>query len=594
MSTTTRSTFWRDLWALIRPYWTSEERTRAWLLLFAIVALTLGGVYMDVLFNRWYNLFYNALQEKNKAEFFHQMLRFGVLASIYICLGVYATYLGQMLQVRWRRWLTDRYLEQWLADRTYYRMQLAAVSADNPDQRIAEDMRMFVEQTLDLALGFLNAVVTLGAFAGILWALSGTLEFNFQGQTYVVYGYMLWAGVAYATVGSWLTHRIGRALIGMNFQQQRFEADFRFSLARFRENMEGVALYRGEADELDGFRSRFANVFSNWWRIMRRQKTLNFFTVGYAQLAVVFPYLVAAPRFFAGAIQLGGLMQTGNAFGSVQRSLSWFITVYSGAGPNTGLAGWKATVDRLTSFRRAVLTAHEQGKTVPISHETSAEQTLQLRHLDLELPDGRPLLVDANLTVAPGDRVLVKGASGTGKSTLFRALAGIWPFGRGEIIHPRLGDTLFLPQRPYFPLGTLRKAVSYPGDPGRFSDAELSDALRSAGLSHLISRLGEQANWSMQLSGGEQQRVAFARALLHRPAWLFLDEATSNLDERAQNELYEELLRRLPKSTIVSIGHRDELSRYHRSRVELQSTSSGQHSAGKLAQSALALAPEAG
>ena len=570
---TARGGFWRDFWALFKPYWTSEERARACLLLAVIATLTLASVYMDVLFNRWYNLFYNALQAKNKLEFFHQMWRFGVLATCYVVIGVYATYLTQMLQIRWRRWLTESYLQRWLADRTYYRMQLVNGQTDNPDQRIAEDLRMFVDQTLNLSLGLLNAVVTLLAFVGILWVLSGTLEFRFSGTTYLAYGYMVWVALGYAIVGSWLTHRIGRPLIGLNFEQQRYEADFRFNLVRFRENMEGVALYRGEDDELRGFRSRFTRVFSNWWRIMRRQKLLNFFSSGYGQVAIVFPFLVAAPRFFSGALLLGGLMQTANAFGNVQRSLSWFINVYSGTGPNTGLAGWKATVDRLTSFHKAVLSAAAvQGASAGVARKTGAEGRLQLQHLDLALPDGQPLLSDVTLTVDQGSRLLIQGPSGSGKSTLFRGIAGIWPFASGSIVQPAKFDALFLPQRPYFPLGTLREAVCYPAAAGSFAEDQVRDALIAVGLPQLAPRLDESANWAAQLSGGEQQRVAFARALLHKPAWLFLDEATSQLDDVSQAQLYELLMRRLEHSAIVSIAHREDLARYHPVRVELRST----------------------
>jgi putative ATP-binding cassette transporter len=455
-------------------------------------------------------------------------------------------------------------------------MQLVNGRTDNPDQRIAEDLRMFVDQTLNLSLGLLNAVVTLLAFVGILWALSGTLEFALNGATYLAYGYMVWVALGYAVVGSWLTHRIGRPLIGLNFGQQRYEADFRFNLVRFRENMEGVALYRGEDDELRGFRSRFTRVFSNWWQIMRRQKLLNFFSSGYSQVAIVFPFLVAAPRFFSGALLLGGLMQTANAFGNVQRSLSWFINVYSGTGPNTGFAGWKATVDRLTSFDKAVLSAGTApGSSPGIARKVGAEGHLRLQHLHLLLPDGQPLLSDVTLTVDRGARVLIQGPSGSGKSTLFRGIAGIWPFGRGSIVEPVEFNALFLPQRPYFPLGTLREAVCYPAAVSNFTEDQVRDALGAVGLSQLAPRLDESANWAVQLSGGEQQRVAFARALLHKPAWLFLDEATSQLDDVSQTRLYQLLTRRLEHSTIVSIAHRDELARYHPVRVELRSIGDG-------------------
>ena len=352
-----KKNFLRDLWALLQPYWKSEERGRAWLLLLVNVALILATVYMTVLFNQWYNAFYNALQAKAQAEFFHQLGRFCVLAAIYILIAVYRIYLNQMLQIRWRRWLTERYLGDWLRDRNYYRMQLKDAGTDNPDQRIAEDFRLFVDESLSLGLGFLNAAVTLGSFVAILWSLSGPLEIPLGGTTYVIYGYMVWVAIVYAIVGTWLTHKIGKPLIPLNFNQQKYEADFRYNLVRFRENSEGVALYRGEEDELRGFRSRFNAVVENWWAIMKRQKLLTFFTAGYSQAAVIFPFVVGAPRFFSGAIQLGGLVQISNAFGQVQGALSWFIDAY------TNFASWKASVDRLISFHNALARAQHRSPT---------------------------------------------------------------------------------------------------------------------------------------------------------------------------------------------------------------------------------------
>ncbi|HEY6363596.1 MAG TPA: ABC transporter ATP-binding protein/permease [Candidatus Binatia bacterium] len=563
--------FIRDLWALLYPYWKSEERRSAWLLLIVNIVLTLAMVYMTVLFNQWYNLFYNTLQDKAQAEFFHQIGRFCVLATVYIVIAVYRIYLNQMLQIRWRRWLTDRYLKDWLADRNYYRMQLKNDGGtDNPDQRIAEDFRLFVEDSLSLGLGFLNAAVTLGSFIGILWSISGPLEIPFGGATYVIYGYMVWVAVGYAIVGTWLTHKIGKPLIPLNFNQQRYEADFRFNLVRFRENSEGVALYHGEEDELRGFRSRFMAVVDNWWAIMRRQKLLTFFTVGYNQAAVVFPFVVGAPRYFSGAIQLGGLVQISNAFGQVQGALSWFIGAY------TDFATWKATVDRLTGFRKAIFRTREESRAGagPAVIAGTTEE-LELDNLELGLPTGRVLLSGINASIEPGERVLIKGPSGSGKSTLFRAIAGIWPFGSGQVRQPRGFGALFLPQRPYFPIGTLRQAVSYPAAAATFSDAQLRDALAAAGLGHFAERLDEQENWAQQLSGGEQQRVAIARALLQKPAWLFLDEATSALDEPSQEDVYELLTERLKDATIISIAHRSALTDFHGKLLELKSDGDG-------------------
>jgi len=565
-----RSKFLRDTWRLIKPYWTSDERFIAWLLLAAVITLTLAMVYMNVQFNEWYNSFYNALQEKDKASFWKLMGRFGILAVIYITMAVYAFYLNQMLQIRWRRWLTDNYLVRWLKDRAYYRLQLSGNPSDNPDQRIADDMRIFVDQSLDLALGFLNAIVTLGSFVGILWGLSGPAEIPLNGSQIVVPGYMVWAALLYAIIGTWLTHKIGKKLIGLNFDQQRFEADFRFSLVRFRENTEGVALYNGEQDELKGFRTRFGSVVDNWWRIMKRQKILNFFTIGYNQAAIIFPFVVAGNRYFAGTIQLGGLMQISNAFGHVQGSLSWFIGAY-----NT-FATWKATADRLLGFHNAIENARAQMRsTSGIQQSPDSESDLVIDNVSLALPNGAPLMAASSAVIKPGESVLIRGPSGAGKSTLFRAIAGIWPFGNGRVRMPRNLSVLFLPQRPYLPIGTLRDVVAYPVRAGGFSDQSISDALANVGLQQLSSRLDEQENWSMQLSPGEQQRIAFARAVLQQPAWLFLDEATSSLGEDAEQQLYRMLKDRLPQTTVISIGHRPSLQEFHARTLELKGDAQG-------------------
>lgn len=568
-----KTTFVRDLWALLQPYWKSEERGRAWLLLLANIGLILVTVYVTVLFNQWYNAFYNALQAKAQAEFFHQLGRFCVLAAIYILIAVYRIYLNQMLQIRWRRWLTDRYLSDWLRDRNYYRMQLKDAGTDNPDQRIAEDFRLFVDESLSLGLGFLNAAVTLGSFVAILWSLSGSLEIPLGGTTYVIYGYMVWVAIVYAIAGTWLTHKIGKPLILLNFNQQKYEADFRYNLVRFRENCEGVALYRGEEDELRGFRARFNAVFENWWAIMKRQKLLTFLTAGYSQAAVIFPFVVGAPRFFSGAIQLGGLVQISNSFGQVQGALSWFIDAY------TNFASWKASVDRLISFHNAVVRAQEENRAgLGLARVADEKNTdLVASNLELELPTGRMLLAGINITVESGDHLLIIGPSGSGKSTLFRAIAGIWPFGAGQVRLPCDFRALFLPQRPYFPLGTLRQMVTYPGAPDTFTDAQVRAALEATDLGGLTERLDEQQNWAQQLSGGEQQRVAIARALLHRPGWLFLDEATSALDEPSQAQMYQLIRDSLKDTTIISIAHRNALADFHGKVLDLAPSKNEKH-----------------
>jgi len=565
-----RFTFLRDTWRLIKPYWKSEERFIAWLLLAAVIILTLAMVYMNVLFNDWYNSFYNALQEKDKTGFWKLMGRFCILATIYIVMAVYEFYLNQMLQIRWRRWLTDNYLSEWLSDRAYYRLQLSGNPADNPDQRISEDMKFFVDQSLELSLGFLNAIVTLGSFVGILWGLSGPLEISLNGNPVSVQGYMVWAALFYAIVGTWLTHQIGKKLIGLNFDQQRFEADFRFSLVRFRENAEGVALYKGEPDEFVGFRARFASVVDNWWRIMKRQKVLNFFTIGYNQAAIIFPFLVAGNRYFAGTIQLGGLMQISNAFGHVQSSRSWFITAYP------TFATWKATSDRLIGFHYAIERARAQARDESGAERIVGQQAdLVLENVSIALPDARPLVAASSLDVKQGEHLLIRGPSGSGKSTLFRALAGIWPYSSGRIRLPKDGRILFLPQKPYLPIGTLKQVTVYPSVDITLPDEEIKNALSEVGLAQLRDRLDEQQNWSMQLSPGEQQRIAFARALLQQPDWLFLDEATSSLDEEAEQKLYRILQEKLPRTTVISIGHRSTLQAFHKRSIEMKMDSAG-------------------
>jgi len=563
-------TFLADLWALSKPYWFSDERWAARGLLAVIVALNLALVYVNVLLNKWNNDFYNTLQNMDKDGFFHQLAKFAVIAAAYIVIAVYQLYLNQMLQIRWRRWLTDRYLADWIGERTYYRLQLTDRGTDNPDQRIADDLAAFCDRTLNLTLGLMSSVVTLISFVSILWTLSGTLSFPLNSSRIDIPGYMVWVALVYAIAGTGMIYVIGRPLIGLNFNQQKFEANFRFSLVRFRENTEAIALYAGEADEIRGLRRRFGDVVANWWAIMKRQKTLTWFRAGYNQIAVIFPFVVAAPRYFAGSIQLGGLMQTASAFGQVQDALSWFVNAY------TQLAEWKATVDRLTTFRSATRRAQEATQTETGVMVTADDSTGYAAHdVKIDLPDGQPLLAPFDIELKPGESVLVTGPSGSGKSTLFRALAGIWPFGRGTVSRPQRARVLFLPQKPYLTIGSLREQLCYPAVPDAFDDAELRAALDMSGLRHLAGRLDDEQHWAQQLSGGEQQRVAFARALLHQPDWLFMDEATSALDEATESALYRLLRQRLPHAAIVSIGHRSSLRQFHQRRLEINTEGAG-------------------
>ncbi|RJF80867.1 ABC transporter ATP-binding protein/permease [Azospirillum cavernae] len=546
--------FLSDVWRLTRPYWSSEERWAARGLLAAIVALNLGAVAIEVWLTQVNSTIFNALEEKNQSGFVDALLMFGGLALVFIAVAVYRLYLNQMLQIRWRRWLTERYLGDWLENQTFYRLNFTSNGADNPDQRIAEDLRGFVQLTLSLSLGFLTNIVSLVSFLAILWGLSGGVSlFGVE-----IPGYMVWVALVYAIGGTWITHKIGKPLAKLSFDQQKYEADFRFALVRLRENAESIALQQGERQEAHRFADRFGQVVSNWWAIMRTQKRLVWFTAGYGQVAVIFPLLVAAPRYFSGAIPLGALMQTSQAFGQVQGALSWFIDAY------TSLADWHATTSRLVGFHHAVEAVRAaNSRHAGIERVEGSDASLHLDGVALALPTSGAPLLRADLTVAPGERLLISGASGSGKSTLLRAIAGIWPFGKGRVRLPVGAASMTLPQKPYMPIGSLRAAVAYPANADAFDEATLRAVLVDVGMAGFADRLDEEDHWSQRLSGGEQQRVAVARALLQKPAWLYLDEATSACDPETEERLYGLLRDRLPATAIVSVGHRTSLIAHH-------------------------------
>ena len=548
------------IWRLASPYFRSEDKWAGRVLLAAVIAIELSIVGINVLLNSWNNSFYNALQDKDWNGFVYQLGFFCALATAFILLAVYQLYLNQWLQIRWRRWLTRTYLDHWLEGANHYRMQLLGDAADNPDQRIAEDIRQFIELTLNIGLQLLNSCVTLLSFLAILWGLSAAAPVHLFGAKLDIPGYLLWAALIYACIGTALTHLIGRALIALNFQQQRYEADFRFNLVRVRENSEQIALLNGERAERDRLLLRFGSVVANWMAIMSRQKKLTFFTAGYSQASVVFPFVMVSPAYFAGAIQLGGLMQTANAFGQVQNALSVFVTLYR------NLAEWRAVIERLAGFDQSVAAARAIAPPV-ITVNSGDAATVSFHDLLVRLPNGIPLVNANDIVFKPGERVLVTGPSGAGKSTLFRALAGVWPFGKGAITIPKSARMMILPQRPYFPIAPLAAAVAYPAEPGQFDAATVAELVGAVGLSALVSRIEEEAHWNRMLSQGEQQRLGIARALLYRPDFLFLDEATASLDEPGEAALYQLLEQRLPQATIVSIGHRATLAAFHRRRL---------------------------
>ena len=561
------SVFCQRVWALSKPYFASEEKTKARLLLAAIVLLNLASVFMLVQLNDWNRVFYDALQNKDQPVFWQQLGRFTYLAFALIVIAVYKFYLTQLLEVRWRAWMTADYMKRWLAGQAFYRLELARysnktssnsqASSDNPDQRIQEDVNQFTTSTISLSMGLLNAVVTLASFVGILWGLSGNFSFSLAGSNYSIPGFMVWMALLYCAAGSLVTHFIGRPQIKLNFEQQRYEANFRHHMVRVREYSESIALDKGEAVERAQLDARFASVLGNYLLLIKKQKNLVWFTSFFGQAAIIFPFLVAAPRFFSGAIQLGELMQIASAFGRVQDALSWFVDNYA------SLAAWRATTDRLTSFDDSMQAVAQeiQGQSATVS--IANDNFLATHDLTVGLPSGQALLSGESLRVQPGDSVLIQGPSGSGKSSLFRSLAGIWPYARGRVQLP--AGAMFIPQRPYFPDGRLRDALAYPVPASQYSDDALRQALTDALLPQLCTRLDDSDAWGQKLSGGEQQRLAIARVLLKKPTWILADEATSALDEAAEKSVYEKLLAHVASvhGALISIAHKPSVAAFH-------------------------------
>ena len=543
-------------WRLMSSYWHSQEKWKARGLLAGVIALTLGQVYMLVLLNGWNNDFYNALQQRAFESFWPLIGQFAGFAFLHIIFAVYAVYVRQILEIKWRKWMTDKYLDRWLGHQTYYRLQVAGQDdMDNPDQRIADDVNSFVNLTLGLFVGVLKQATSLVAFVVILWNLSGSLDIPLGDTVLSVPGYMVFVTLIYSIVGTWLAHKVGRKLIRLNYDQQRFEADFRFSMVRVRENSESVAFYGGEKPELQNFRERFALVIGNFWGLMKRTKLLNFYVNGYAQIAIIVPVLMCAPQYFNGTMQLGGFMQTISAFGRVQDALSYFVESYD------SIAQYVAVIRRLGGFAGHMEEAEALAPSFDFTKNTS--NALQLWQMDIALPDGRQLAEKLSIAVPAGKRLLISGGSGAGKSTLLRAIAGIWPYGTGEISLPTGWRTMFLPQRPYLPLGSLRRAIYYPKPVPENTDDNLTGLLERFGLQNLAGQLDAVDDWSRILSLGEQQRLAFIRILLLRPDIVFLDESTSALDEPREAQAYEILHQLLPQMAVVSVGHRSSLLNCH-------------------------------
>lgn len=565
---------------LAKPYFKSEDRWVAWGLLAAIIGLNLFAVYLNVLYTYWFRVAYNALQAKDPIKFWEVMFTYRFVkgypwfvpgfcewAVVNIVIAVYAFYLQQMLEIRWRRWITENFVQDWLTGRAHYRISLLAQIGgplDNPDQRIADDLRSFVSNNLSLGISFIANIVNLFSFIFVLWFLVPPLHIF----GIIIPGYLVWVAIMYSLVGTYFTHVIGWRLIPLSFQQQQVDADFRFNLVRVREHSEQIALYGGEAEENIGLKQRFHAIYLNWWMIMKRTKALNFFTIGFSQVALIFPFMVGAPGYFAGIFSLGVLMQISNIFQNVQGSFSWFISSY------TQLVVWRATVQRLDGFERAVMRAHIDDATSRSSIVSRSDAGVVAEDLSIDLPDGRSLFAQPHLQIPPGAPIAITGPSGSGKSTLFRSIAGIWPFARGKISLPT-GQLMFLPQKPYFPLGSLKRTVAYPRQDCEVTDDTVRKALKDVGLLDLVTQLDTVDNWTMRLSGGEQQRLALARALIVKPDWLFLDEALSALDEVAAQQVFATLRARLPATQIISIAHQESVIDLHPRRAHLAPRDAG-------------------
>ena len=544
-------------WQLVKAYWQSEQRFPAYVFFSIVIIMTISLVGLDVVFNYWYNYFYNALQAYDQHGAIRLLVVFFVLAAFYMVLAVYRYYISQLFSLRWRRWLTEQFIGRWLEKRGYYLLENFDEVTDNPDQRIQEDVGSLISYSIDLSMGLISAITTFLAFIYILWQLSGDVTFKMPWGVITISGYLVWVGVLYAVIGTIITIKLGRPLISLNFEQQRREATFRYAAVDLRSHAEHVALYRGEQHEKSILRRLFSRVLDNWYLIILRQKLLLWFTAGYNQTAVVLPLLVALPNYFDKVFLLGGLMQSIRAFGSVQESLSFMVNSY------TQVAQWQAIARRLTTFVNHLSDAEEQaGKENKLVFEKHAKNSILTENVMVKTPKQK-LLSRINEEFIHGKNYLLQGPSGIGKSTFLRALAGIWPYAAGKAIFPKHQRVMYLPQKPYMPIGTLSEAILFPDKNDPEFEKALPDILRICRLEHLIPRLLETAPWFEQLSPGEQQRVTFARVLLHKPDWIFLDEATSMLDLANEEYLYKALKKEIPQCSLISIGHRPSLSAYH-------------------------------
>ncbi len=553
-------------WQLIKLYWQSEQKKSAYLLLLTLLIFTVILVAFDVAFTTWYNYFYDALQDYDMRGAIDLLAIFCFMAGLYIVLAVYRYYVQQYLALKWRRWLTWQFLDRWLDNRNYYYLENFDEVTDNPDQRIQDDIGSLVQFSISLSLGLVSAFVTVFAFIFVLWKLSGTLMIPLGSLgTLHVHGYLVWVGVLYSAIGTYFTYKIGRPLIGLNFEQQRREANFRFAAIDVRSHAEHVALYRGEEDQKNILRKIFSGVLDNWYAIILRQKLLLWFTAGYNQVSVIIPLIVALPNYFNKVFKLGGLMQALSAFGKIQDAFSFIVNSF------TTIAEWRAVTKRLLTFLNHMYELDQkiEGQN-KFTYVPSINNTIMASDVSITTPTGDILLKNVAQDFIHGQHYVVKGRSGIGKSTFVRSLAGIWPFGKGEVSRPPVESIMFIPQTSYMPLGSLREALIFPDKVMDVTDNILVQLLKNCGLSHLTNQLNTVARWSERLSPGELQRIAFVRILIHKPQWVFLDESTSSLDIKSENQLYLLLKKNLPNCSVVSVGHRPSLDQYHDHEIDLE------------------------
>ncbi len=550
--------FVRHLWQLTRIYWRTPDAKSGAALLALCVAGELGTVYGSVRLAIAQRGVFDAVQNMQAPAFLAAIEVFLAIALLVVLVSTYRIYVRNILLIRWREQLTDYFLRQWIGPHAYAHRELFRKETDNPDQRVAQDVQTYVASALGLSLSLLSAVATLISFAGILWTLSGKWPLRIGQSELRIPGLMMWVAILYALLATWLTHRIGRPLASINFDRLRFEADFRYGLVRFRDHVEAVELARGADVERQGARRRFKNIVHNWWQLIVTQRNVTLVTSGIGEANGIVPLLVAAPAFFAGHMTLGSVTETGIAYRQVSGALSWFVDAYQ------EIALWRASIERLATLCESLDAARvAMTRDAGILVRSDRAPELRLIHLDLAQPDGQVLATDLNGAVEPGERVVLLGPPGRFTSVLFSAIAGIWPFGKGQIDLPARTQPLFLAHEPYLPIGTLRDAVSYPSPAGSFSDDRIVDALRLFDLGRLAGRLDESEPWDEVLSGDEQQGLTFARAILHEPDWLIMDDATGQLDSATEKSVYETLARRLPHTTVLSMTNRRGLERYH-------------------------------